>query len=328
MERLVRDALILSKIETTYNTDSAPTGSANAMLVSAFTLDPLNAQNPKRDLIRKFLGGAEELVGDRYISAQYGVEMVGSGTLATPPAWGPQMRACGFAEVITNAGTPIVQRVDYTPVSEGFGSLTNYYHDSGVKHLSTGTRGTAVFRLELGDRPMIDLSMLGIYNNETAVAQPSPTLTSWMQPQAVTNANTADVVLGCTHDAAAAPALTGGTTYPSRGIRVDLGNSVAHSALLGDERIVISNREVVGEVTLKVTAAQEVSLMGNVRAATLTSIGFEHGTVSGRKVMVFMPFCQLVNPRKAEDQGQRLITFGFRATPSAGNDELRIVTSY
>jgi hypothetical protein len=322
-DRLVRDALILSKAESTYGTDSTPTGAANALMVASFTLDPLNAQYPKRDLVRAFLGGMEELVGDRYIAAQYSVEMVGSGAAGTAPPWAPQLLACGFAETLL-----ATTRADYTLTSGSFGSLTNYYHDSGVKHFSTGTRGNAVFRLELGDRPMIDLSMIGLHNAETAVAQPTPTLTAWQQPQAVANANTADVVLGCTHTTTGAPALTAGTTYPSKGIRVNLGNTVSHVPLLGDEKVVISQREVTGEVTLEVTAAQEVTLMQNVRDATLTSIGFVHGTVTGRKVLVFMPFCQLVQPRKSEEAGHRLLTFGFRATPSVGNDELRIVTSF
>lgn len=325
-DRLVRDAVILSKSEAVYGTDPTPAAATDALLVSNFTLDPLNAQNAKRDLIRAFLGGAEELVGDRNIAAQYSVEMVGAGTAGAAAPWGPQLLACGFAETL--AATPGSERADYTLVSGSFGSLTNYYHDSGVKHLSTGTRGSAVFRLELGDRPMIDFSMIGIHNAETAVAQPSPTLTMWKQPEAVTNANSADIVLGCTHTVAAAPALTGGTTYPSKGINVNLGNVVNHVALLGDEKIVIAQREVTGSVTLEVTAAQEVTLMAAVRAATLTSIGFVHGTVAGRKVLVFMPYCQLVRPRKADESGHRLITFDFRATPSAGNDELRIVTSF
>lgn len=322
-DRLVRDALILSKKEVTYGTDVTPAAATDALQVSAFTLDPLNAQNAKRDLMRQFLGAAEELVGDRYIAAQYGVEMVGSGTAGTAPAWAPQLLACGFAETLT-----ATTRADYSLISGPFDSLTNYYHDSGVKHLATGVRGSAMFRLELGDRPMIDLSMLGLHNAETAVAQPTPTLTAWKQPEAVTNANSADIVLGCTHTLAVAPALTAGTTYPSKGIRINLGNVVNHVALLGDEKISIVDREVTGEMTLEVTAAQEVTLMAQVRAGTLTSIGFVHGTVTGRKVLVFMGFCQLVNPRKSEEKGHRLITFGFRATPSVGNDELRIVTSF
>jgi hypothetical protein len=185
-----------------------------------------------------------------------------------------------------------------------------------------------VFRLELGDRPMIDLSMIGLHNAETAVAQPSPTLTQWTAPQVVTNANSADIVLGATHSASGAPALVGGTTYPSKGLRITLGNTVNHVPLLGDEKVVISQREVVATMTLELTAAQEVTLLQQVRDGTLVSVGMVHGTVTGRKVLVFMPFCQLVRPRKDEDNGQRLVTFDVRATPSVGNDELRIVTSF
>lgn len=322
--RNVRDAIILSKAEVTYGTDPTPTAADNALLVSNFVPTPLNAQNVNRDLIRGFLGGAEALVGDRYISAQYSVEAVGSGTAGDAPAWGPQLLACGFAETETSS-----TRVDYTLVSDAFGSLTNYYHDSGVKHISTGTRGNAELMLQLGERPMFNFTMLGLYNNETAASQPTDAVyTAFKTPQVVTNANSQDIVLGCTHSPSGAPALASGTTYPSQGIRINLGNTVNHLPLLGGESIHMSQREVTGSITLDLTAAQEVTLMGNVRDATLTSLGFVHGTVTGRKLLVFMPYVQLINPQKVDVQGKRLISFDFRAVPSAGNDELRIVTSF
>ena len=99
-------------------------------------------------------------------------------------------------------------------------------------------------------------------------------------------------------------------------------------AVTDKETGVVSQREVTGSITLDLTAAQEVTLMGNVRDATLTSLGFVHGTVTGRKLLVFMPYVQLINPQKVDVQGKRLISFDFRAVPSAGNDELRIVTSF
>lgn len=319
-ERQVRDAVILSKAEVTYATDPTPTGGSNALQVGSFSIDPMVAQNVMRELVRGYMGGFEELVGDRYIAARYSVEGAGSGTAGTAPSYAANLLACGLAEAVE-----AVTRVDYTPVSSTFGSVTNYYHDSGVKHISTGTRGTFDLRLELGERPMFDFSMMGLHNDESAAAQPSGTFTGFKTPQVVTNAFSGDIVLGCTHTTTGAPALTAGTTYASKGLRLSMGNQVAHSALLNDESIVISDRAVTGELTLKLTAAQEVTLMGNVRSATLTSIGFTHGTVAGRKLLVFMPYCQLVNARKSEDNGQRLVTFGFRAIPSSGNDELRIV---
>lgn len=322
-DRQVRDAVILSKVEGTYGTDSTPAGATDALQVGSFNCDPLNLQTVLRELLRGYMGGFEQLPGDRNIGAKYSVEMVGSGTAGTAPGWNEQLLACGFAETLT-AST----RADYTPISTSFQSVTNYYHDSGVKHISTGTRGNVTFRLELGDRPMMDFTMLGMVGTETATAQPTGTFTSFLTPQAVTNANTADIVLGCTHSTGIAPALTSGTTYPSKGIRIDMGNKVSHVALLNDESIVIENREVTGTMTLNVTAAQEVQLYADIKAATTTSIGFVHGTVTGRKVLVFMPVCQLLNPRKVDEKGKRLIQVDFRALPSSGNDEIRIVTSF
>lgn len=323
MARLARDAVILSKAESSYGTDSTPGASTDALQVRGLNLDPLNSANVKRDFYRAFLGGAEELVGDRHIGYQYGCELVGSGTAGAAPAWASQLLACGMAETLV-AST----RADYTLLTSSHGSKTDYIHDSGVKHLATGVRGNVSIVLEQGQLPMLEFSFLGIYNAETATAQPTPTLTAWKQPQIVNNANSADVVLGCTHSTSGAPALVSGTTYSSKGIRINLGNQVNYTALLGDEEVVIADREVTGSITLKVAAADEVTLMAQVLAGTLTSIGFVHGTVTGRKVLVFMPYCQLVRPRLAEDGGKRLLTLDFRATPSVGNDELRLVTSF
>ena len=50
-----------------------------------------------------------------------------------------------------------------------------------------------------------------------------------------------------------------------------------------------------------------------------------HGVAAGAKVMVFAPNVQLINPSKQDVSGRRLIGFDLRMTPSAGNDDVRIV---
>jgi hypothetical protein len=42
--------------------------------------------------------------------------------------------------------------------------------------------------------------------------------------------------------------------------------------------------------------------------------------------MLHMPAVQLINPKKEELQGKRLIGFDMRILPSSGNDELRIIS--
>ena len=91
--RLIRNTVILLKLEGPglYGTDPVPTGAANAMLVSNLSVTPMNSQNVDRDLIRPYLGGSEQLMGTRYVEMGFDIELVGSGAVATAPAWGPAL---------------------------------------------------------------------------------------------------------------------------------------------------------------------------------------------------------------------------------------------
>lgn len=321
--RLVRKTAILAKLETIYGNDALPTGAANALVVSNLSINPLNAEYIARDIIRDYLGGSEELPGAAYVECGFDIELVGSGQLAIAPAWGPLMRSIGFAEVITPA-----VRVDYVPISGAFESSTIYWYDDGVLSKLLGVRGTATLALGVGQKPVISFKLMGVDGGMTEAPNVGTTLTAFRVPQIVTDANSGDLTFGATHAAAVAPAFVGGMTYPSEGLSVDLGIKAAFQKLLGGESIAISERDVTGAVKLKLTAAQEVAFMGEVKAATLTSVGLIHGTVANDKIMVFMPKVQKKEPSKDENQGERMIGYKLRILPLAGNDEIRIATSF
>lgn len=315
--RQERDVAILAKIETTYGIDAVPSAATDAVLVSNVDINPLNAQNVDRNLMRAFLGGSEQLVGTGFKELSYEVEIQASGALGTPPAWGKLLRACGFAETIT-AST----RVEYTPITNGMEALTQEAYDSGVLHKLLGARGNAQFKLGVSERPVFAFNYLGIDGGDTAVSNPATTLTAWKKPQVITDANTGDLTFGCTYSAGA---LSGGTAYPSRGLPdLNLGNSVNFTPLLGGETVDITQRDVIGSIELDLTAAQEVSFMANVKANLTQSLGFIHGTVSTLKVGFFFPSVQLINPKKSSINGKRLIGYDIRVVPNAGNDEMRI----
>lgn len=318
--RLVRNTAILAKTEVTYGVDPVPTGGANALLISNQSITPLNANNVDRAIARPYLGGSEQLVGTRYKEVSFDIELVGSGTAGTAPAWGPLLRACGFAETVT-AST----RVDYLPVSSGYESVTIYYHDDGVQHVLLGARGAVVFTPRIGEIPKMSFRFVGIDGGDTAAANPSVTLTNFKTPLVVVDANSGDLTFGATHSSSGAPALTGGTVYPSQGLELDMGLTVNFTPLLGGETVEITDRQAVGKVMLDLTAAQEVAFMASVKAATTQSLGLTHGTVAGFKVLMFAPSVQLINPTKGELNGKRMIGYDLRVNPSAGNDELRLV---
>jgi len=322
MARLVRNTAILAKIESAYATDAAPTGADNAILISNQTINPLAAQNVDRALVRPYFGGSEQLLGPVYKEVSFDVELAGSGTAGTAPAWGPLLRACGFAQTIIAA-----TRVDYTPVSTGFESLTIYYYDDGVVHKLLGARGEWSLNAKVGAKPTISFKFIGLDGGDVAGTPGTVTLSAFKTPLVVTNAFTLPLVLGGTVSPTGAPAITGGTTYTSQGVELASGNAVNHIPLIGSESVEITDRSVTGKVMLDMSAAQEVAQMAIVKAATLSSVGMVHGTTAGNKVLLFSPSAQFTNPSKGEVNGRRLIGYDLRIVPDpagSGNDELRI----
>jgi len=316
VSRYIRNTAVLAKVETTYGTDAVPTGALNAMLVSNLSVPQFNAENVDRSLIRPHFGGSEQLVGTANMTCGFDVELAGSGTAGTAPNWGALLRACAFAEVVT-AGS----HVEYSPITDGQESVTLDWYDSGVIHKMLGARGTVVFKLNLAERPVMSFTFTGLYGGLSAAAVPSTALTPFKTPKVVTDKNSGDITFGCTY---ATGALTGGTAYPSRGIELNVGNTVAHMPLLGEESVEVTGRDVTGSLQLNLSAAQEVTFMAGVVDNALQSLGFLHGTVAGNIVGLFAPAVQLITPTKQDFNGKRLIGYTARLTPLVGNDELRL----
>lgn len=322
--RLIRNTAILLKPEATYGVDPTPTGATDALVVSNLSINPLNATQVDRDIIRSYLGAGELLLGSRYVEMGFDLELTGSGTVAVAPPWGKSLLACAMAETVT-----ATFRVDYTPVSSGFGSCAIYWYDDGLVHKALGVRGAPQFKMGINQRPVISYKFIGLYQTPVAAGNPATTLTAWKQPQLISEANTLDVTFGGTHATGVAPVITAGTPYPSQGIEVDMGVKVDFNALLGGETVDITDRKATAKVTLDLTAAQEAAMYTAAEAGTLQTVGLSHGTVANQKVLLWLPNVQITNVQKAEANGKRLVALDLRCMPTAaGNDEVRLVTSF
>lgn len=321
--RLSRVTAILAKIETTVGTDSVPSGGANAMLVAEVDVRPIVANNVNRDRLRSFIGGNPALVGPIYKQVSFNVELVGSGTAGTAPAWGPLLRACAWAETII-AGT----RVDYTPVTGNQETVTIYAFKDGVRHVLLGAKGDWQINLRTGQLPTISFTFTGLDGSESAVANPALTLSGFRQPQIPQDAFTQDLVIGGTVSPTGAPAITGGTAVVSDGLQLQGNQSVPFVPLIGQQSIDVNARDVTGSLMLDETAANEISRLGAVRANTLQAFSILHGTVAGDRVLVHLPSGQLTDPAYDDMQGKLVNRYGLRAVPVSGNDEVRLVTSF
>lgn len=320
MPRYERNTAVLWKMETVYGTDPVPAAATDAILLRKFSFkqELKYVNNPE---VRPYFGGSQDMVAAQHISGSFEVALAGSGTAGTATQWGKFLRAAAFAEAIT-AGV----RVDYTPISTALESCTMYYYDDGVLKKSTGLRcNITSLKMEFGDVPVLGVSFVGLDSGDTAVVPPAVVLTAWKTPVPVNTDNSGLLTIGCTY---AAGALTGGVTYPSKGLQLSLGGKLGYAEMLGGESVDFTDRAVTGKIMLDLTAAQEIANMVIVTAGTLQGIGLVHGTVSGNKMLVFMPKVQLKNPAKSSVNGKRVITYDLNIIPTigTGNDELRIVT--
>lgn len=317
--RIFRNVFVLAKIETTSGTDAVPTGAANAILpVGDVKITAIEADRVPRNVKRGYFGSSGSFVGSTWMKIEFATEKAGSGAAGTAPAWGPLLRACGWAEAIT-AST----RVDYTPISTALETLSLYAYSDGLQFKCIGACGDLSGATVINGVPVYNWTFYAPYLAPTAVANPTPTLTAWKDPILANDANTSDLVIGGTYSAGA---ISGGTSYVSGGIEWSLGNTVSKTELIGAKRSVITDRNITGTIkTLDLTAAQEITMLALIPAATASSIGMLHGTTAGYKVLEFFPHARLLGHAYQDVDGIITSDFQFEAPPASGNDDARIV---
>lgn len=308
MPLLSRKRTILAKTEVTYGVDPTPTGTANAILVRNLNITPLNAELVSRDLVRPYLGASEQLLASSYVTVEFEVEMAGSGTAGTAPAYGPLLLACGMAAT-TSAGVSVT----YAPVSSAFGSATIYYNVDGVLHKVTGARGNVEMNIEVGQIPVFRFTFTGLYNAPTDTAAPAVTYTAFQTPQAANSDNTSAFSLYSYSGAL-------------QSLNVNLNNAVTYRTLIGAEDVLMTDRQVSGTAVFEAPTVAQKDYWSLALGSTLGSLDITHGTVAGNRVQISSTRAKINNPTYQDSNGIHMLQAPFNLVPStAGNDEISIV---
>jgi len=307
MPKLVRKRVVLAKIETTYGTDPTPTGSSNAIQVSNLSITPINAETVNRDLVRSYLGNSQELLANNYVVATFEVEMASSGALGTAPAYGPLLRACGIAETIT-AST----KVEYSPVSSGFESVTIYFNADGLLHKMTGCMGNVEIDVSARKIPVYKFTFFGLYNAVTDTALPTPVYTAFRKPLVANKTNTPTFSF-----------LSVSTLVLSQ-LTLAVGNQVNFRSLIGAEYVQITDRKSTSMVKIEAVPVATLDLFANALSTNTGVLQLVHGTVSGDKVQIDMPVVDIGSLSYDEEEGVQMMSIPINVLPSSGNDEFKI----
>lgn len=301
--------IILVKTEATYAVDSGPTAELNAILMTDVQLQPMEGESVSRNLERPYMGAQEELNTALRATLTGSVELVGSGTPGIPPAWGPLIRACGVAEVIT-ANTS----VEYTPVTDGHESIVAHFQMGPWRHIFLGSRATAVLSMNAQGIPVARITLTGLFVLPADQARPSNVnLSAFQRPDIVTAKNT--------------PAFTiGAQPFIMRSYELNLGCDVQPRMLVGFEGIIIVDRNETLTTTVQAVPYATYNPFQRARDNTPAEVVIQHGNVAGRRVRIAAGQAQQRRPSGIENN-QKIAEWALAFVPlpsAAGNDQWKI----
>lgn len=323
-----RQAVILAKLEVTPGTFEPTASATDAVLIGNDLQIRPTVGKLDRGVLKSYFNGDESISGFGYVELSFSTEIAGSGTPGTAPAWGKLMRAAAFSEAIT-AGV----KVDYTPVSDAFESLSMNIFYAGIRRSIRGARCvSATFDLMVNTVPKIRWSFVGLEraapDDMSATAIVNPTLSMWQKPRAVSLDTGGRVFLGSTYTLSTG-SISGGTAYDSKGMSVAVANEVSARPMLGwnGDNTPVTGRTVTANLSFDLLPADRVLFYADCKANTLKSMSLVLGgtTLPGGTVKFFMPKVEPMSPEDQDDGGLALDGWTMQVRPSVGNDEFRVV---
>lgn len=302
---LTRSKYLLAKMESTYATDPTP-AAANAIITNALSRTIYGGPRIERETDRAALGARAQVNASPMVGISFNAEIMGSGTLGTPPNIGAVLRACGFDETIS-ASTSVA----YAPVSSGYESIACYYDRGAERQIALGVRGTGGLTMNAGSFPLFNFELTGLYAKPANVTMVTPAPTPNIEPVPVNNTNTPDCTIG-SYDVIMT-ALT-----------IDFGNTVPHQDFVNNDTVDITDRVMTGQITFlapHIGTKDIFALVQSHAGATTDTFQLIHGATPNI-FQLDAPAIQLTDIQEVDINGTQGYQCPFRLLPSSGDDEL------
>lgn len=306
-----RKKVLAAKTESVYGTGPSPIiAGADAVLTKNLSIQPYTGPVVSRDTDRSTLGGEEVINTAPSVQVTFDVEVAGSGTAGTAPAWDSIIKACGFTDTFDSP----TSQVAYTPISESFPSVTLEFYLDGQVHTVNGARGSVSFSLTRGQLPVMSFSFTGLYTRPSARTLLVEDVSDYTAPVAVTESNTPTFSVFSTNVIAESFAF-------------DMGNNVVHRNIIGSDEVLITDRNVTGSMAIQAPAIGTKNWFSDAESdsgVTTGAVQLVHGTTAGNIVQFDAPKVQLSSIAIADSDGLVVYNMGTMFIPDSGNDEITI----
>jgi hypothetical protein len=309
---LTRKKFLIAKIESNYGVDPSPVGGSDAVQVSSLEITPIESDNVQAAAFQGFLGNSTRstLVANKRVSVTFDVELGGSGTAGTAPAFGPLLKSCGLSETIS-AGVSVT----YAPVSSSFSSATIYCFYDGTQHKITGARGSVSFNMAAGQFGVMSFNFIGIYNAPDNTAL-SGTFTVANQAAAL-EVNDTNVTTATFH---------GVTSVRLESFDLALNNELLYKETASNKEVIITNRAAGGTAVIEAPAIGTTDFFAKAVATATGSSSFVLGATAGNIVTLNAAQTDITGCSYADTNGVIALSMPYLALPTtAGNNEMSLV---
>lgn len=189
-----------------------------------------------------------------------------------------------------------------------------YFNVDGVRHILLGARGNLSFGMSAKQIPMLKFEFTGLLGTISDETLPSGDFSGFIAPATVSTANTTDLNLFGFNDAVLET------------LDFNIGNNVIYRQLVGAESVLITDRNVTGNVSIEATKVATKDWWSLAQNNSYGVFAVKHGQTAGNIVGVTGRNVQLRNPKYSDSDGIAMMDFEMSFTPygSAGNDEIRI----
>ena len=308
---LTRKKFLLAKIESTYGTDPSPVAGTNAIQVTNLEVTPIESDNVQAASYQGFIGNSTRgtLVANKRVSVTFEVELGGSGTAGTAPAFGPLLQAAGMSEVVVSSTS-----VTYAGVSSSFSSATLYCFYDGTRHKITGARGTVTFNMTAGQFPTASFQFIGIYNAPDGTAASTFTVANQAAALEVNDTN----VTTCT--------FHGVTSTRLESIDLALNNALTYKETASSQEVLITDRAAGGTAVIEAPVIGTTDFFTKAVASATGASTIVIGATGGNIVTLNAPQTDITGCSYGDTNGVISLSMPYLALPTtAGDNEVSLV---
>lgn len=296
-------------------------GPADVVEFRNLSMEPYVGDRLTKDLDRMSFGSQEEYNVNPHRGFGGEVLLSAAGDAGKAPAWGRLLRICGFKETVD--ATPGSEVVTYNVVSgecdTAHFEMRRPLKGDTTKHQqyrANGVRGSWSIELSAKQWPLIKFdNLLGSFVPVAKAASLAVDSSAWKDPVAVTNDNTPKIQID-------------GYDLVMQSFSVSSGLNVVRRNLPGEQRTVVSGRDITGSITVKAPDLDDRDFFADVeshKGITRLPIDIRHGTEAGGIIEISMPRVQLTNITETDIDGDLGYQMTFKALPSdAGDDEFEL----